>query len=228
MASVSDFLNDLDWRSALFYLGIAAASLLCITVHELCHGLAAYRLGDPTAKNAGRLTLNPFSHLDFLGFVMMLTVHMGWAKPVPIDMRNFRHPKRDMAITALAGPASNFCMAALALLLGRLVLSAAPQTAAWSYVLLFLVYIAGLSVGLGVFNFIPIPPLDGSKIVLSLLPDRVCYQVLRYERFGMVAMLALVWLGVFDAPLSFLMSHASQFLCTVTGFPYAIMQAIFY
>ena len=108
MGSVSEFVQNMDWWGLIALLLTAVAALLCITVHELCHGLAAYRLGDPTAKNAGRLTLNPLRHLDFLGLIMMLVVKVGWARPVPIDMRNFRNPKRGMALTALAGPASNF------------------------------------------------------------------------------------------------------------------------
>ena len=103
MGSLRSFVEQLDWVGILMLLAGAAVSLVCITVHELSHGLTAYRLGDPTAKVNGRLTLNPLAHIDPVGLLMMLTVRVGWAKPVPVDMRNFQKPKRDMALTALAG-----------------------------------------------------------------------------------------------------------------------------
>ena len=111
MGSISDFLNNMDWWGLLTLLISAAAALLCITLHELSHGFVAWRLGDPTAKNAGRLTLNPIRHLDVVGLLMMLVAKVGWAKPVPVDMRYFKHPRQGMALTALAGPAANFLTA---------------------------------------------------------------------------------------------------------------------
>ena len=108
-----------------------AATLLCFTVHELCHGAVAYRLGDPTAKLCGRLTLNPIRHIDVAGLIMMLVARVGWAKPVPVDMRNFKNPKRGMALTALAGPASNFLMALAALALSSVNFHFAPLHTVW-------------------------------------------------------------------------------------------------
>lgn len=228
MASLSDFLQHFDRTRFLMLLLSAAASLLCITFHELSHGWTAYRLGDPTAKQAGRLTLNPIRHIDWLGLAMMLTVRVGWAKPVPVDMRYFRHPKRDMALTALAGPLSNFLLALVALLAANLVLRFSGGGEWAVYVLLFLLYVAVLSVGLGIFNLIPVSPMDGSKILLALLPDRAYYTVLRYERFGMIAIVALTWLGVFSRPLSFLMEHLLQGMCVVTRFPFSLVQYFFF
>lgn len=111
MGSISEFLTQMDWYGLIGLLISAAAALLCITFHELSHGFVAYRLGDPTAKNAGRLTFNPIKHLDVIGLVMLLIAKVGWAKPVPVNMRYFKHPKRGMALTAIAGPLSNFAMA---------------------------------------------------------------------------------------------------------------------
>ena len=187
MDLLRDFLNNFDLYALLRLVMQTVAVVLCITVHELCHGYAAYALGDRTAKQAGRLTLNPIRHIDPIGFVMLLVAHVGWAKPVPVDLRYFKHPKRDMAITALAGPVSNFLLAFVALGCGTGLLRLAPQTEgkAVAYGLFFLCYIAVLSVGLGLFNLIPIPPLDGSRLLSCVLPDRLYFAVMRYERWLM-------------------------------------------
>jgi len=222
MGSISEFLQSFNVSGLIYLLVSVAASLLCITFHELSHGFVAYRLGDPTAKNMGRLTLNPIRHIDPIGLLMMITVKVGWAKAVPVDMRHFRHPKRDMAVTALAGPAANLIMALAALGIGRLLLFF-PINGGVEWALLFLARVALLSVGLGVFNLIPISPLDGSKILFSLLPDQWYYKILQYERYGMFAMIALVWLGVFDRPLSFLIYGCLNLFCTVTQFPMQLL-----
>lgn len=229
MATWSDFFEHFDWLGLCVFLFSAAAALLCITLHELSHGFAAYRLGDMTAKNAGRLTFNPIKHIDVVGLLMMVTVHVGWAKPVPINMRNFKHPKRDMAITALAGPLSNFALAAVALAVGSVFMAFLPvDTVPQAMFVLALMYIAVLSAGLGVFNLIPIPPLDGSKILLSFLPDRICYTVLRYERYIGLAMLALIWLGALDGVLDVLMGGVLRGLCFVTRFPFKMLDYYFF
>ena len=228
MATLSDFIRNFDFGRLFMLLLSAAASLLCITFHELSHGWAAYCLGDPTAKNAGRLTLNPLKHIDWFGLLMMLTVRVGWAKPVPVDMRYFRRPKRDMALTALAGPASNFVLALLALLAANLVMIFTPGGTGGTYLIIFLLYVAVLSVGLGIFNLIPISPLDGSKVLFALLPERAYYQVLRYERFGMILVIALTWFGVFSGPLSFLMERVLYGMCLVTRFPFSFLQYLFF
>ena len=220
MTSLSDFLRGMDWWGLLGLLVSAAAALFCITIHELSHGLAAYRLGDPTAKNAGRLSLNPIKHIDPMGLAMMLVAKVGWAKPVPVDMRYFKKPKQGMALTALAGPASNFILAFLAVAVFSLMfhLPAAMVDQAAVYILLaFLANVAILSVGLGIFNLIPISPLDGSKILFSFLPDKIYLTILRYERYVMLVVLALTFLGVFSAPLSWLMTRVLGWFCSFCG-----------
>ncbi|MFG6372881.1 MAG: site-2 protease family protein [Oscillospiraceae bacterium] len=224
MSSLQNFLQHFDRFSFLMAVFSAVAALLCLTVHELSHGAVAYVLGDPTAKDEGRLTLNPIKHIDPLGLLLMITAHVGWAKPVPVDMRYFKHPKRDMALTALAGPASNFLLAwvflLLANLLGHLLVLFSPSIglSPWGLLpMLFLINAAVLSIGLGVFNLFPIPPLDGSKILFSFLPDKIYYTILRYERYIMILMLALVWVGVLDKPLSFLMVQLLRGLCFLSG-----------
>ena len=227
MASWSEFIREVEWIRLLIFLFSVAASLLCITLHELSHGYAAYCLGDPTAKRAGRLTLNPIKHIDLMGLLMMVVAHVGWAKPVPIDLRNFRKPKRDMALTALAGPASNVLLTYAALLAGHAVYRWGPNTSAAFYVLLGLMYLAVLSLGLGLFNLLPVPPLDGSKILLSFLPDKLCYAILRRERLIALVMVGLTVLGVFTPVLNFLMGHVMRALCRLSGFPYELI-AFFY
>ena len=201
MSVFQDYFRQLDWARLTGFLVQAAAVLLCLTVHEMSHGLAANALGDPTAKNRQRLSLNPLRHLDSFGTLMMLLFGFGWAKPVPVDMRYFKHPKRGMAITALAGPVSNFLLAFLALVLANMMIPLTYSTAWAGQWLNFFALLASLSVGLGVFNLIPFPPLDGSKVVESLLPDKIYYKILRYERFGMLALMAALWMGILDAPL---------------------------
>lgn len=172
-------------------------ALLCITIHELAHGFTAYKLGDRTAKDMGRLTLNPIKHIDPVGLLMMVVMRFGWAKPVPVDMRNFKHPKRYMAITAFAGPASNIILAAIVMMVFGLVLMPLTGLAAGPVIIEILYNTVFISIALAVFNMLPLPPLDGSKVLFSLLPDRIYDQVLRYERFGMIALLVIVGLQMF-------------------------------
>lgn len=176
-----------------------AAIFLCLTVHETCHGLAAWALGDPTAKNQHRLSLNPLRHIDWFGLAMMFVAGFGWAKAVPVNPNYFRKPKQGMAITALAGPVSNFLLAAAAILLSRLVYFHTPETAFWNTLFAFLLYtLAPLSIGLGLFNLIPIPPLDGSKVLAVFLPDDAYHLLMRYEQYGFLVLLALSYFGVMN------------------------------
>lgn len=195
------FWEQFDWQALLVMLQSLLGVLLCLTVHETCHGLAACALGDPTARKMHRLSFNPLHHIDWLGLASMFLCGFGWAKPVPVDMRYFKRPKAGMAVTALAGPASNFLLAMLLLFFASLTARlAAGEGAALLYG--FLVNTALLSVGLGLFNLVPIPPLDGSKVLFALLPERAYYTLMRYERYGMAVLLLLVWLDVGGGYLS--------------------------
>ncbi|MGN8897398.1 site-2 protease family protein [Flavonifractor sp. HCP28S3_F3] len=219
MTSFSDFAQHMDWWGLITLLISAVSALLCITLHELSHGFVAWRLGDPTAKQAGRLTLNPVKHLDPVGLLMMLIAKVGWAKPVPVDMRYFKHPKQGMALTALAGPAANFLTAIAAVAVASLIWHFGYVSHITLLALCFLSNIALLGVGMGLFNLIPISPLDGSKILFALLPSKAYYKILRYERYIGIALFVLVLLGVFSGPLSFLIIHVIQGMCAVTGMP---------
>ena len=200
---LQELFQALDIASLLNALLRVAAVLLCLTVHETCHGLAAYALGDPTAKSMHRLSLNPLHHIDWFGLFMMLAAGFGWAKPVPVDPRYFKKPKEGMALTALAGPVSNFLLALLLIFISKLIYLYAPYTVVMGAVFTFCLYTAApLSIGLGLFNLIPIPPLDGSKVEAVLLPDRAYGTLMRYERYGMLLLLALSLLGVFGGFIS--------------------------
>lgn len=188
--------------------------LICLTIHELSHGAVAFALGDNTAKEQGRLTLNPIKHIDPVGLVFMFFFRFGWAKAVPVNMYNFKNPKFGMAITALAGPISNFLLAMLIFIFQLPLLT---RYAGGSVVAEIILMTGVISVFLGVFNLLPIPPLDGSKIVNSLLPNRYYYRVLQYERYGMLLLLALVWLGVLAGPLQGLMDGALDLFLSITN-----------
>ena len=193
---ITEFWEQFNWGGLWEMLGRVLAVLLCLTVHETCHGLAALALGDPTAKRMRRLSFNPLHHIDWLGLAAMLVCGFGWAKPVPVDMRYFKNPKAGMALTALAGPVSNLLLALVALLAASVTARLAPVSAFTLWLFYFLIDLAILSIGLGLFNLIPIPPLDGSKVLFSFLPERAYYTLMRYERYGMLVMLAIVWLDI--------------------------------
>ncbi|MBQ8975144.1 MAG: site-2 protease family protein [Oscillospiraceae bacterium] len=204
---MSDILKNLDWSVLTDILFTVVPALICITLHELSHGYVAYRLGDNTAKNAGRLTLNPIKHIDPVGLVVMLVARFGWAKPVPVDMRNFKDPKKGMAVTALAGPVSNVLIAVIAYVIYGAVFTVLYDKTAGGVILTLLYTTGYLSISLAVFNIIPIPPLDGSKVLFALLPDRAYMKLMRYERYGFILLIIIVALGVTRGPLR-----------TVTGF----------
>lgn len=179
------------------------AVLIALTFHELAHGFAAYKLGDNTAKNAGRLTFNPISHIDILGLICMIFVGIGWAKPVPVSPYNFkiRNKKLGMAAVALAGPMANFILAFLTMFIAAFIRinSSNLFLGAFSE---FLLRLSGLNVGLGTFNLLPIPPLDGSKVIMPLIPNRILAYVFKYEPYIRFVLLALLLSNLLDPYIS--------------------------
>ncbi len=180
------------------------AVVLALTVHEFSHGFAASLMGDTTAKNEGRLTLNPLKHIDILGSLMLLVAGFGWAKPVGVNPMRFKNPKVGMAITAFAGPLSNFILAFLCYLAAVLVNINSGGTGVAGGVITCLVICTSMNIGLGIFNLIPVPPLDGSRIFLVFLPESLYFRIMQYERYIQLAIIALIFLGALDVPLGFL------------------------
>lgn len=223
-----DIMGGFDFSYLLGILLGVIPSLLCITLHELSHGYVAYRLGDTTAKDAGRLTLNPIKHLDPMGLLMMVMFHVGWAKPVPVNMNRFRDPKRGMAITALAGPVSNVLITIVFLALYGALNLPLQKSAAEVYLLQMIQLTARISLGLAIFNLLPVPPLDGSKVLLSVLPDRSYRILMRYERYGSLLLFALVALGVLGKPLSALIDLAWKGLFPVAQGAFDLIVKLFY
>lgn len=230
MEAFTAWFSQLNFDKLWMLLITALSALTCISVHETCHGLAALMMGDPTAKRAGRLSLNPLKHIDLIGLVMMVTVRFGWAKPVPVDPRYFRNPKVGMAITALAGPVSNLMLSIVTLMLY------AVCDFYWQYTGMellywletFLLYAAVLSVGLGVFNLLPVPPLDGSKILFSVLPDKAWLWLLRYERYGSLVLMGLLIAGVLDGPLNAVRTAVLDWLCSFCLWPFDVLVSIYF
>lgn len=188
--------------------------LLALSVHEAAHGYVAYKLGDPTARDFGRLTLNPLKHIDPIGFICMLFFRIGWAKPVPVNARHFKNPRRGMAITAAAGPISNLLTAAILAALLRLevvlvekicgnelwtlILGGDAETMGFKClcVLAYILYVGIiLNTSLAIFNLIPIPPFDGSRIAHVFLPPKWYFKIMQYERYIMIALLVLLWIS---------------------------------
>ena len=217
MQYLTNLWDALDFGSLESILLRVAAVFLCLTIHETCHGLAAYALGDPTAKRAHRLSLNPLRHIDWLGLIMMVAAGFGWAKPVPVNPNYFKKPKQGMALTALAGPMSNFLLALIMLLAARIFCDVAAYSEANQRILDFILMVAILSIGLGLFNLVPIPPLDGSKVLFAVLPDRAYDQLMRYERYGMLVLFALVFFDVGSNALSQAISWVFDLFCRVVG-----------
>lgn len=180
------------------FLLYAPAALICISFHEASHGLVAYWLGDRTAKEQGRLTVNPLAHIDIMGLVCMIVFHFGWARPVPVDPSNFKKPKAGMALTALAGPVSNLLLSLVLMCIyvaltvfggGGRIITAAGE---------FLFITAILSCGLAVFNLLPIPPLDGSRLLLPFIPNRILAKIMPHEGTIRAVLMILLLLGFMD------------------------------
>ncbi len=185
---------------------LAPPILLALTLHEFAHGYVAYRLGDPTAKSLGRLTLNPISHLDPIGTIAFFLINIGWAKPVPVNGMYFRNPKKDMLWVALAGPVTNLCLAVASAIVAKilyLLYSGLPDVffvnAFFIPVLAMLEASIWINLVLCVFNFLPIPPLDGSRILMGVLPDEMARSYASFERYGFIVILLLAFTGVLSS-----------------------------
>ena len=195
--------------------------VLLLPVHEFAHAWASYKLGDNTANYSGRLTLNPFAHLDPIGTILLILTGYGWARPVPVNPRNFKDRKLGMGLTALAGPVSNVLVSYILLLIckGIIVLSENFffNPTAVNVISGVVSQMAWISVVLAVFNMIPVPPLDGSKVILMVLPYKWYFKVLAYERYIYIALMVLLFTGVLSYPIGLVSSYIFNGLCFLSG-----------
>ena len=248
MTIINNFIENLP--QILLSLPIV---LIALSFHELAHGFVAMKLGDNTAKNLGRLTMNPLKHIDIIGFISMVLFHFGRAKPVPIQSRNFRKPRRDMALTGLAGPVSNIILAIISVLLLRLVMlimgvampneinlcikalflgSFSSISASVPFIIMsiisFMLYLGViLNLSLALFNLIPIPPLDGSRIFYVFLPANLYFGIMKYEQYISMAMfLLLMFTDIVTYPLSIAIDWLVNGLCTLTAMPLAELYGV--
>lgn len=186
-------------------VGIIASFIsvfILLPVHEFAHAKVAVMLGDNTPKAGGRLTLNPFAHIDYMGAACLILIGFGWANPVSVNMFNFKNPKRDMALVAIAGPISNLLVALICQLISNVLFLVGGTVGFVYYIILILQFVSYISISLTVFNFIPIPPLDGSRVLSALLPNRTYYRLMAYERYFTIIIFAVILLlnrtGIFS------------------------------
>ena len=226
--------GGLSFVEIIIYL-ISSLAVIFITmpIHEFAHGFVASRLGDPTPRWQGRLTLNPLAHIDYMGAAAILLFGIGWAKPVGVNPRYFKNSKRGMALTAAAGSVANVLLALVFLLLANLVsfLGGVIYPTMTSYVPagyrfimyigMFMGYVADISVYLAVFNLIPVPPFDGSRILFAFLPEKYYFKMMQYERYIFIALLALLYIGVLDRPISLLANAVSAIISYIAYLPFS-------
>lgn len=202
-----NFINSL--LSKVLYL--LPAALISLPIHEFAHGYVSYKYGDPTAKAEGRLTLNPLKHLDPIGFIMLLIIGFGWAKPVPINPTYYKNRKLGIVMVSLAGPLSNLILAFISLLILKIFGNMMQANVLLYYLATFLEDLVWLNIILAVFNLIPIPPLDGSKILMCALPTKMAYSYSRLEQYGIVIILALSFLNLLGPILQFMTQYIYMF-----------------
>lgn len=223
MSSVLSLVRSGEYMQAvLAILARCFVVFCCMPIHELAHGWVAYKLGDNTAKLQGRLTFNPLKHLSPIGTLMIFLFGIGYANPVPINANNFKKPKQGVALTALAGPISNLLMGFVSVFFCYAIASKLTSPTGLGYaVASFFGFSASVNVSLAVFNLIPIPPLDGSKVLAVALPYKAYYKYMQYEQYIMIALMVLLFCGVLDRPIFWLSEKMMQFISIIPSIIYA-------
>ncbi len=200
-----------------------------LPIHEFAHGFVADKLGDHTARYQGRLNINPFTHMDLIGTVCLVLTGFGWGKPVQIDPRNFKNPKAGMAISAAAGPVSNLLMAFVTMILQKIFVYLqfyVAQNMAFETLANVFYIMTVVNISLAIFNLIPIPPLDGSRILNLFLPSRIYFAIMKYETFIFIGLFLILWTGILDGPLYFINNLVYTGFNYLTGFVDLIARAL--
>ncbi len=216
-------MGDFDIIDLVVYISSIALVVFCATpLHEFAHAFVAVKLGDDTPRLRGRLTINPMAHIDKKGALMIFLFGFGYAKPVEVRMRKFKNPKRDMALVALAGPVCNLLQGFIAIFIYNALYHASINNGnvILTYMSLFFFYAAVININLAVFNLLPIPPLDGSRLLTALLPSKYYYKIMQYERYIMIGLFVLLFTGILSTPLSFLSNLIISLFDRITEMPF--------
>lgn len=214
------------WTVLAQVISVVFVIICILPLHEFAHGWVANKLGDPTAKLAGRLTFNPLASVDPMGAAALILFGFGWAKPVPVDSRYFKKPKRDMAVTALAGPVSNLLAAFVGAVLVAVMEAFVPANGATRFLFNVLYYYVVVNISLAVFNLLPAPPLDGSRIIGAFLSDRALAAYYRYQNIFVMLVFVLMFSGALSGPLYTVQNFLAKIIFTIAEAPFRLFGAL--